>query len=164
MIIFISGSCEVQRTVGAYKPAKKSSTKTTATVAKPAKTVEVTEGVEVTKSSVEEEENAQPKETVEATKPAVAANYRTESYSIVEDDGAAELKTYHVVIGSFGKQENARALQQKMRPAYSPVIVVNESGMFRVLLISYDDYASAKQKISEIFDQFSDAWILVQKQ
>lgn len=88
---------------------------------------------------------------------------RVESFEIVEGQGNVELKTYHVVIGSFGKHSNALNLQADMRPDYQPVLVVNERGMYRVLLISYDTYAEAKNKIKEIKNEFPDAWVLIQK-
>ena len=48
-------------------------------------------------------------------------------------------------------------------PDYNPIIVVNEKGMFRVILISYKTYEQAKEKISEIVDRFPDAWVLIQE-
>lgn len=104
------------------------------------------------------------KEEVEAPKPVVENEVtRSEKFTVVEGQGNVELKTYHVVIGSFGKQENAINLQSQMRPDYEPILVVNERGMYRVLLISYDTYQEAKAKIVEIQDQFPDAWCLVQQ-
>ena len=50
-----------------------------------------------------------------------------------------------------------------MMPEYSPIIVINEKGMYRVLLISCDEYLQAKSKINNISDKFPDAWVLVQK-
>lgn len=69
-----------------------------------------------------------------------------------------------MVIGSFKNRANAQGLQSLMKANYAPMIVVNDEGMFRVLLVSYDDYLSAKQKIVEIKSQFDDAWVLVPKQ
>ncbi|MCQ2343716.1 MAG: SPOR domain-containing protein [Paludibacteraceae bacterium] len=100
------------------------------------------------------------KETPAPVEPEVA---RSEKFTVVEGQGNVDLKKYHVVIGSFGKKENAVNLQTQMKPDYNPILVVNERGMFRVLLVSYDTYQEAKAKIVEIQDQFPDAWCLVQQ-
>lgn len=88
---------------------------------------------------------------------------RQEKFTIVDGQKGAELKEYNVVIGSFGKKDNAERLKSEMSSAeYKPVIVVNERGMFRVILASFDTYQQAKAKIAEIIEEFPDAWCLVQ--
>lgn len=88
---------------------------------------------------------------------------RQEKFTIVEGQKGAELKEYNVVIGSFGKKDNAERLKNEMSGAeYKPVIVVNERGMFRVILATFDTYQEAKAKIAEILEEFPDAWCLVQ--
>jgi len=88
-------------------------------------------------------------------------NVRSEAFTVVDAEKSEPLKTYHVVIGSFKKQSNAKGLQEKMRPQYAPVIVRNTQGMYRVLLASYDDFASAKRQCKAVRSQFYDVWILV---
>lgn len=73
------------------------------------------------------------------------------------------LKTFNVVIGSFRSESNAHNLQSQMRPAYNPIVVVNEKGMFRVILASYDSYNETRSKVDAIKNQFPDAWVLIQK-
>jgi cell division protein FtsN len=69
-----------------------------------------------------------------------------------------------VVVGSFGKQSNAKGLQSTLNTeGNKAVIVVNEKGMFRVLISSYNDYKQAHVRIKEISNRFPDAWVLVQK-
>jgi len=88
---------------------------------------------------------------------------RQERFTIVEGQKGAELKDYNVVIGSFGKKDNAERLKSEMSSSeYKPVIVVNERGMFRVILATFDTYQEAKAKIAEILEEFPDAWCLVQ--
>lgn len=88
---------------------------------------------------------------------------RQEKFTIVEGQRGAELKEYNVVIGSFGKKDNAERLKSEMSGSeYKPVIVVNERGMFRVILASYETYLEAKSKIGDILEEFPDAWCLVQ--
>lgn len=96
-------------------------------------------------------------------KPVVAVKEvtRTEKVDVVAGQKTTELRKYNVVIGSFGKKENADNLQSQMRPDYEPVIVVNERGMYRVILVSYDTYGEAKAKIADLTDEFPDAWCLV---
>lgn len=88
---------------------------------------------------------------------------RQEKFTVVAGQKDAELKEYNVVIGSFGKKDNAERLKNEMSGAdYKPVIVVNERGMFRVILASFDTYQEAKAKIADILEEFPDAWCLVQ--
>lgn len=87
---------------------------------------------------------------------------RAEKFEVIEEQkDEVVLKKYHVVIGSFGNKDNALRLQSQMRPQYNPIIVRNDKGMYRVLLMTYDTYKEAKTKIAEIRDQFPDAWVLV---
>ncbi len=87
---------------------------------------------------------------------------RAEKFEVIEEQkDVVVLKKYHVVIGSFGNKDNALRLQGQMKPQYEPIIVRNEKGMYRVLLMTYDTYKEAKTKIVEIREQFPDAWVLV---
>ncbi|MGN0187840.1 MAG: SPOR domain-containing protein [Paludibacteraceae bacterium] len=161
-IVPVLSACKVQNAPGAYIPAEGKA---------PAKEVLTEKPKETPKpqpAPVVATEPAQPAEPVVETQPIAPAPVekevtRAEVFSVVEGESENELKNYHVVIGSFKNQDNAKRLQARMRPEYKPVIVINEQGMYRVLLISFDDYASAKQKIAAIHDQFGDAWVLVQK-
>lgn len=90
-------------------------------------------------------------------------NTRAEKFTVVDAAEEKVLKGYHLVIGSFGQKTNAQNLQQQMRPEYDPVIVINERGLYRVILISYDTYAETRKKIESLRDQFPDAWVLIQK-
>lgn len=87
---------------------------------------------------------------------------RAEKFEVIEEQkDVVVLKKYHVVIGSFGNKDNALRLQGQMKPQYEPIIVRNEKGMYRVLLMTYDTYKEAKTKITEIREQFPDAWVLI---
>lgn len=130
----------------------------TEVVADPELAVEVTPVDTIVKDTIVKIETAETEQ-----QPAEQEVTRSEKFTVVAGQGNVELKKYHVVIGSFGKQENAKNLQSQMRPEYEPILVVNERGMFRVLLMSYDTYQEAKAKIADILDQFPDAWCLVQQ-
>ena len=90
---------------------------------------------------------------------------RNESFSVMEGQNADFLKfKYHVVVGSFSKQENAKGLQSTLNAEGNKSnIVINEKGMYRLLISSYNDYNQAHVRIKEINSRFPDAWVLVQK-
>lgn len=89
---------------------------------------------------------------------------RNENFSLVEGEASALKFKYHVVVGSFGKQENAKGLQTTLKTeGNAALVVVNEKGMYRVLISSFNDYNKAHDRIKQISNRFPDAWVLVQK-
>lgn len=88
---------------------------------------------------------------------------RSEEFTVVDTPQNTSLKTYHVVIGSFKNQSNANRLQKNMQPDYSPTIVRNKQGMYRVLVASFDTFEQADKKSRQLQNQFPDIWILIQK-
>ena len=89
---------------------------------------------------------------------------RNESFSLVDGEKDALKNKYHVVVGSFSKQTNAQGLQKSLiSEGNKALIVLNEKGMYRVLIASFNDYSLAHAKIKNIAGRFSDAWVLVQK-
>jgi cell division protein FtsN len=91
---------------------------------------------------------------------------RNENFSLADGESNSDaLKfKYHVVVGSFGKQTNAKGLQSTLNSEGNrAVVVVNEKGMFRVLIASFNEYAQARTRINQIKNRFPDAWVLVQK-
>jgi cell division protein FtsN len=108
--------------------------------------------------------------TVIPRPPAEAAEVtRKETFKPIAADSEKAIETmkfkYHVVVGSFSIESNAKGLQTKLlAEGNKPIIVVNEQGMFRLLIASYNEYSEAREHINKINDRFSDAWVLVQKQ
>ena len=89
---------------------------------------------------------------------------RNENFSLVDGEKDALKFKYHVVVGSFTKQANAQGLQKTLNAeGNKAIIVINEKGMYRVLIASFNDYNQAHVKIKEIANRFADAWVLVQK-
>lgn len=89
---------------------------------------------------------------------------RNENFSLVDGESGSLNYKYHVVVGSFSKQPNAKGLQTSLKAeGNKALIVVNEKGMYRVLISSYNDYNQAHARIKEISNRFPDAWVLVQK-
>ena len=96
-------------------------------------------------------------------KPLIRACIK-EFFSLVEGESTSMKYKYHVVVGSFGKQENAKGLQSTLKSeGNQALVVVNEKGMYRVLIASYNDYNQAHVRIKQIANRFADAWVLVQK-
>lgn len=86
---------------------------------------------------------------------------RTEDVTVVSGAG---LKAYSVVVGSFGVQANATALQNKLKgQGYPAQIVKSPSNMYRVVLSTHADKASAVQGRNNVRSTYADAWILYQK-
>ena len=89
---------------------------------------------------------------------------RNENFSLVDGDKDALKYKYYVVVGSFTKQTNAKGLQSSLiTEGNKAIIVVNEKGMYRVLISSFNDYNLAHARIRTIASRFPDAWVLVQK-
>lgn len=111
-------------------------------------------------------------ETKPVTEPVVVdqveSNERTidESFKLADGESynAAFNRKYHVVVGSFSIQNNAKNLQRTLNSeGNNAIIVINEQGMYRVLISSYDEYSQARNRIEQISSRFPDAWVLRQK-
>lgn len=88
-----------------------------------------------------------PAEVVETPAPVVEslpAGVTEERVSLVAGSG---LKAYSVVCGSFGVQANAEGLKSYLDgQGYSALVVFNaEKAMYRVIVSTHDDRASAAQ-------------------
>lgn len=111
-------------------------------------------------------------ETKPATQPDVVdqveSNERTinESFKLADGESNSDAfnRKYHVVVGSFSVQSNAKNLQRTLNnEGNSAIVVVNQQGMYRVLIASYDEYAQARARINQINTRFPDAWVLMQR-
>jgi cell division septation protein DedD len=75
---------------------------------------------------------------------------------------------YFVILGSFSVLENAKRLKETLKSeGFNPVILMNESGMYRVCGNNYSDESSARAKIAEVrekYSKYSDIWLLIKKQ
>lgn len=89
---------------------------------------------------------------------------RNESFTLTDGDAAAMNMKYHVVVGSFKNQANAKGLKATLvNEGNKALVVMNNEGWYRVLIGSYNEYGQAKSYISNIKSRFADAWVLVQK-
>jgi len=77
-------------------------------------------------------------------------------------------KRFYIILGSFGVYENAQKFKkQLMAEDFYPGILVNEAGMYRVSVNSYDDETIARNRVGELrqkFPKYSDLWLLIKKQ
>lgn len=86
---------------------------------------------------------------------------RTEEVTLVNGSG---LRAYSVVVGSFGVQANASALQSKLSgQGYQAQVVKSPSNMYRVVLSTHEDKVSAVQSRDKVRATYPDAWLLYQK-
>lgn len=126
--------------------------------------VEYVKPVEVAKPQVPVEVVTPPSQPAPVT-PKVEVKVRQESFTAVDKkDEAMAQKHYHVVVGSFGKQDNATRLRSLLASqGYTPIVVVNEAGMYRVIIISCETYDEAHKAANVVRATYPDAWILSQK-
>lgn len=84
---------------------------------------------------------------------------RQESVSLVSGSG---LKSFGVVVGSFGVRANAEGLMQRLKDAgYDAQVVKNdEKNMYRVIASTFADKASAAASRDQIRASYPDAWLL----
>ena len=96
----------------------------------------------------------------------VAPGVRQERVTVVS--GADGLKAYSVISGSFGVKANADGLKQFLdREGYQSMVVFNsELAMYRVVVNSFDDRASAERARDTFKSRypnrkdFQEAWLL----
>lgn len=119
--------------------------------------------VEISGSDISATENktTQPVVTPESNERTIDENFRLADGETNHD---AFARKYHVVVGSFSVQSNAKNLQKTLNnEGNNAIVVINEQGMYRVLIASYNEYAQARSRINQISARFPDAWVLRQK-
>lgn len=103
-----------------------------------------------------------------SAKPVSVAS-RTEKFSVAEGETADfGSNRYFVIMGSFKAIENAKRLKETLvNEGFHPVILVNESGMFRVCGNSYAEESAARTRIADVrgkYTKYSDIWLLIKPQ
>jgi cell division protein FtsN len=94
--------------------------------------------------------------------------YRTENVEVAQtEDQAFANYNYYVITGSFSSLENAATLKKEMkRLGYTPVILISDSGMYRVTAgqtNSESDARSVINKIRNTYSEYNDVWLLKRK-
>jgi len=111
-------------------------------------------------------ENNVVDETTPVTKSSAAAtNTATVQKEKVTPVDGAGMQQYSVVIGSFVNKTNAQSLKERMsNQGYQSFLAQNERGMFRVIVATFGDKASAvaeRERVkSKYYPDFQDSWIL----
>jgi len=110
------------------------------------------------------------KSSATASTAAKATNVNLKEERVTAAQGEASdlgSKRFYIIIGSFGVVENAQKFKKiLMSEDFFPGILVNDAGLYRVSVNSYDDEATARTRISDIrqrFPKYSDVWLLVKK-
>jgi septal ring-binding cell division protein DamX len=104
------------------------------------------------------------------TTQASGASVSSKEESVTAAKGEASdfgSKHFYVILGSFSIYDNAQKFKkQLMGQDFYPGILVNQNGLYRVSVNSYDDETQARSRIREIrqkFPQYSDLWLLIKK-
>jgi len=96
--------------------------------------------------------------------PSSTATVQKERITVV-DDPSSTAQQFNVVIGSFINKTNATSLKERMqRQGYQAFLAQNERGMYRVIVATFSNRASAASERDNIrsrfYPDFQDAWIL----
>ena len=90
---------------------------------------------------------------------------RTESVRSV--DGTEIMYGFYVIIGSFRSIENARQYNVDLvRKGFTPVILENEEGLFRISVGGFDVENAARARVTDIranYEEYADVWLLVRR-
>jgi cell division protein FtsN len=75
---------------------------------------------------------------------------------------------YYVIIGSFRNLEGARRYNiDLVKKGFTPEILENENGLFRISVGGYDEENAARAKIAGIRaayeEEHRDVWLLIRK-
>lgn len=113
------------------------------------------------------------KEPVKEEKPAAVpdneVSLRKESVTFTEaaDKTENEANTYFVILGSFGKLDNAKTFREDLlNEGFAPIILHSETGYYRVCVNSYKKEMDARARVTEIrqaFPKYADLWLLIKQ-
>jgi len=124
---------------------------------------------EAAKQREVQDDDTQNVSTVEKPKisystPSSTATVQKEKITVVDNSNFA-IQQFNVVIGSFINKTNATSLKERMQSqGYSAFLAQNERGMYRVIVATFSNRASAAAERdnirSKFYPDFQDAWIL----
>ena len=91
---------------------------------------------------------------------------RTESVRPIDQPDRAMFR-YYVIIGSFRVLSNARQENANLvRKGFTPEILENENGLFRISVGGYNEENAARARIAGIratYEEHADVWLLVRR-
>lgn len=103
----------------------------------------------------------QPNVKAPAPKPIVV---KEEKVKVIESSDDVSYKFY-VIIGSFKVLDNARTYKNTlMGEGFTPVILENENGLYRVSVSAYNDEMAARSRVGAIrtnYPKYDDTWLLI---
>jgi cell division protein FtsN len=110
----------------------------------------------------------QPQAEAPAPEPESSIAYRTESLTVAAGEDLSKGQyDFHVIVGSFSSNDNAKKLKTAMiGKGFSPVIMQNEAGMYRVSIVQTNSESEARAVVSQVRSKFSehkDTWLLKKK-
>lgn len=105
-------------------------------------------------------------EEKQISKPAIVIREVEEKLVPIDDKFPAPHR-YFVIIGSFRNPDNAKKYQgQILNKGFSSEILKNDSGLYRVSVMSTDEIEPAREdvrRIRRMFPEYYDSWLLIQK-
>ncbi len=90
---------------------------------------------------------------------------KEEKVKVIEEEDKSF--KYYVIIGSFKVLTNAKNYKSSLiDEGFTPVILENENGLYRVSVAAYNDEMDARQKVGTIrnqYEKYDDTWLLIRK-
>jgi cell division protein FtsN len=91
---------------------------------------------------------------------------KEEKVNVIEES-ADNTSKFYVIIGSFNVLDNAKNYKANLtKESFSPIILRNENGLYRVSVASYNDEEKARAKVDAIrnqYEKYNDTWLLIRK-
>ncbi len=89
---------------------------------------------------------------------------KEEKVKVIESSDDVSYK-YYVIIGSFKVLDNARTYKNTLiSEGFTPVILENENGLYRVSISAYNDEMAARERVGGIrtnYPKYDDTWLLI---
>lgn len=89
---------------------------------------------------------------------------KEEKVRVIESSDDVSYK-YYVIIGSFKVLDNARTYKNTLiSEGFTPVILENENGLYRVSISAYNDEMAARNRVNGIrtnYPKYDDTWLLI---
>ena len=118
-------------------------------------------------SSFDESESPYVKEDVKPKVKAQSAKIVVKEEKVKLLDANNESYKYYVIIGSFKILNNAKNYKKELiKEGFTPVLMENESGLYRVSVSAYNEETASRNRIAEIrsqYKKYSDVWLLIRK-
>lgn len=89
---------------------------------------------------------------------------KQEKVRVIESEEDKAFK-YYIIIGSFKILDNARNYKNTLvSEGFTPLILENENGLYRVSVSAYNRENSARNKVNKIknnYEKYNDTWLLI---